>query len=132
MRELHQKSVRKNLAALFGGRSAKVLLSSERAVVEFDPEQATLANLWRAVADAGYRVPVEGAASSSTAGSELSRGVLRILGGIVAHRSRDRRGGRVAGPVRGRDEPRPLARLHRRLRLARVTQRRPSDAQGAG
>ena len=74
------KKVQKNLAALSGVRSAEVLLSSEKAVVEFDPRQATLADLRRAVEDAGYRVPVEEAAPASTAGGELSRSVLRTFG----------------------------------------------------
>lgn len=78
------KKVQKNLAALSGVRSAEVLLSSEKAVVEFDPERATLADLRRAVEDAGYRVPVEEAAPASTAGSELSRSVLRIFGVVFA------------------------------------------------
>lgn len=78
------KKVQKNLTALSGVRSAEVLLSSEKAVVEFDPEQATLADLRRAVEDAGYRVPVEEAAPVSTAGSELSRSVLRIFSVVFA------------------------------------------------
>lgn len=78
------KKVQKNLAALSGVRSAEVLLSSEKAVVEFDPRQATLADLRRAVENAGYRVPVEEAAPASTAGSELSRSVLRIFGVVFA------------------------------------------------
>lgn len=78
------KKVQKNLAALSGVRSAEVLLSSQKAIIEFDPKQATLADLRRAVEDAGYRVPVEEAAPASTAGSDLSRSVLRIFGIVFA------------------------------------------------
>ncbi len=75
------KKVQKGLCALPGVASAEVLLSSEKAVVKYDPQRATLADLRRAVEDVGYRVPdLEQAAPASTAGGELSRSVLRIFG----------------------------------------------------
>ena len=82
------KKVQKSLCALPGVRSAEVLLASEKAVVQFDPQRVSPGDLRRAVEGAGYRVPVEEAAPASTAGSDLSRSVLRtfgiVFGAVVA------------------------------------------------
>ncbi len=74
------KKVQKSLAALPGVQTAEVLLSSEKAVVQFDPQQVDLDDLRHAVTEAGYRVPEPEAAPASTAGSDLSRTILRTFG----------------------------------------------------
>ena len=75
------RKVQKSLASLPGVRSAEVLLSSEKAVVEFDPEKTSIADLRGAVEAVGYKVPeVESEPDGSAAGSELSRGALRLFG----------------------------------------------------
>lgn len=74
--------VQRALAAVPGVRSATVLLSAEKAVVERDPTRATLPALRAAVEGAGYRVPVEDAseAPARPAGVDFSRQALALFG----------------------------------------------------
>jgi Cu+-exporting ATPase len=73
--------VQKSLASLSGVRSAEVLLSSEKAVVSFDPKSVSLDDLRRAIEGAGYRVPqVEASAVADPRGGELSRSAMRLFG----------------------------------------------------
>src|SRR6266508_4612494 len=49
--------VQKAVQALSGVQEANVFLSSEKAVIKFDPRQVNLEDIRRAVAGAGYSVP---------------------------------------------------------------------------
>lgn len=75
-------TVQRALAAVPGVRSATVLLSAEKAVVERDPTRATLPALCAAVEGAGYRVPQAGASAAPTAGIgvDFSRQALALFG----------------------------------------------------
>ena len=75
-------TVQRALAAVPGVRSATVLLSAEKAIVERDPTRATLPVLRAAVESAGYRVPQDdvGAASAASSGVDFSRQALGLFG----------------------------------------------------
>lgn len=75
-------TVQRALAAVPGVRSATVLLSSEKALIERDPARVPLATLHAAVEGAGYRVR-EGdtlAASAAPGGADFSRQALALFG----------------------------------------------------
>ena len=73
------------LAAVPGVRSATVLLSAEKAIVEQDPTRATLPALRAAVEAAGYRVPdtAKAATTPMPSGADVSRQALTLLGIVV-------------------------------------------------
>ena len=79
--------VQKSLGALPGVSKAEVLLSSEKAIVTFDPGRTTPKDLRQAVEGAGYRVPViKEAAPAVQEGSDLSRKAMRlfaVISGVV-------------------------------------------------
>jgi Cu+-exporting ATPase len=73
--------VQKSLVALPGVKSAEVLLSSEKAIVRFDPKGVNVDDLRRAIEGAGYRVPdVEALRAADPRGSELGRSAMRLFG----------------------------------------------------
>lgn len=76
------KKVQQNLCAVPGVTSADVLLSSEKAIVQFDATKVTPAQLRQAVEAAGYRVPEADVpeASGNTLGGDLGRRALRLFG----------------------------------------------------
>jgi Cu+-exporting ATPase len=76
------KKVQKSLTALPGVHSAEVLLSSEKAVVQYDPQSVNVHDLRQAIESLGYDVPLDDAAPASTAGADLSRSILRSFGVI--------------------------------------------------
>ncbi|MBI5877990.1 MAG: cadmium-translocating P-type ATPase [Chloroflexi bacterium] len=69
------------IAALPGVSSVNVLLSSEKAVIELDPQQVDLPAIRRAVAGAGYSVPdAVPAAAVKPALADFTRPVLTLFG----------------------------------------------------
>lgn len=85
------QSVRAALAALPGVRTVDVFLTTEKAVVSYDPAQVDQAAMRRAVHSAGYDVPAAaledaeaiGAASAAVPGGDLAKTALRTLGLVV-------------------------------------------------
>lgn len=75
-------TVQRVLAAVPGVRSATVLLSAEKAVVERDSTRATLPALHAAVEGAGYCVPQAdtSAAPAASSGVDFSRQALGLFG----------------------------------------------------
>ena len=76
------KHVHEAITALPGVSSANVLLSSEKAIIELDPQQVDIPMIAKAVADAGYSVPetiVDAPPVARTFG-DTSRPVLMIFG----------------------------------------------------
>jgi Cd2+/Zn2+-exporting ATPase/Cu+-exporting ATPase len=88
--------VRRAIAALPGVVSVEVLLAAERATVQLDPAQVSLAAIVQAVTDAGYAVPAAAAPGADQAGgyaalwgarqplTDLSRRVGVLLGLLFA------------------------------------------------
>lgn len=81
------RTVQQALVNVPGVRSAEVLLSAEKAVIEVDPESVDLGGLRRAIENAGYRVPdpaVQGEAPAGT-GSRMDGYTRQVLGvfGVV-------------------------------------------------
>ncbi len=90
------KSVQTALTALPGVESVNVLLASEKAVVQFDPQRVRLAAIRKAVEGAGYQCPLPatddangtagdgaataGAATAALAGADFGRRVLALFG----------------------------------------------------
>lgn len=76
------RTVQQAITGVPGVRSADVLLSTEKAVVELDPSApASFADIRRAVERAGYTVPEADRASTTEAkGAALSRRVLWLFG----------------------------------------------------
>lgn len=80
--------VRQAISVLPGILSVDVLLSSQKAVIELDPDSVDLPAIHTAVAGAGYVVPESDGASSSPAArgglTGLARPVLTVLGVVFA------------------------------------------------
>jgi len=90
------KGVQKAIAALPGVESVNVLLTSEKAVVRFDPQRVQLAAMRSAIEGAGYRSPLpahddatgmagdadatSGAATAALAGADFGKKVLGLFG----------------------------------------------------
>ena len=90
------KGVQRAIAVLSGVESVNVLLTSEKAVVRFDPERVQLAAMRRAIEGAGYRSPLPahddatglagdtdataGAATAALAGADFGKKVLGLFG----------------------------------------------------
>ena len=73
--------VQKAIAALPGVETVEVFLSSEKAVVQLDPQRVDLAGIRQAVRQAGYSVPEEDSqADSETASTNFTRPILTLLG----------------------------------------------------
>src|SRR5574338_933390 len=74
--------VRHAIAALPGVQNVEVFLASEKAVIQLDPAQVDLPSIRKAVADAGYAVPVvEPAASRKQAPlGDFTRSILTLFG----------------------------------------------------
>lgn len=79
--------VQQALAALPGVRSVQVYLTSEKAVLQMDPDQVTLAEIRQAVAGVGYSVPVGALTpevpSAARAVASFTRPVLTLFGLVV-------------------------------------------------
>ncbi|HUK93401.1 MAG TPA: heavy metal-associated domain-containing protein, partial [Methanomicrobiales archaeon] len=81
-------TIEKSLQGVEGVRKADVNLALERVVVEYDPMKAKLADLQKAVADAGYEVVPErailriGGMTCATC-VETNEAALRALPGVV-------------------------------------------------
>ena len=71
--------VHKAIAALPGVRSVDVFLTSEKAIVQLDPQLVELDDIRKAVESAGYAVPDEQGAREQQLQS-FSRPILRLLG----------------------------------------------------
>ena len=91
------KGVQRAIAALPGVASVNVLLASEKAVVNYDPQRVQLAAICEAVEGAGYQCPLpttaggrgdgatagdatEGAATAALAGADFGKRVLGLFG----------------------------------------------------
>src|SRR6266508_1373668 len=76
------KHVHEAITALPGVSSANVLLSSEKAIIQLDPQQVDMLTIAKAVAGAGYSVPeaVTEAPPSARSFGDVSRPVLTIFG----------------------------------------------------
>src|SRR5256885_9734068 len=76
--------VQQALAVLPGTQEVRVLLSSEKAIVEVDPSQVDVLQLRKAVEGAGYTVPEvmteQGKQSSSRSLASFTRPILTLLG----------------------------------------------------
>jgi P-type Cu+ transporter len=77
--------VQQALCALPGVASANVLLSSEKAIIQLDPEQVQLPAIYKAVENAGYSVPVTAAPETVTQSApgfstKFSRQMLTVFG----------------------------------------------------
>ncbi len=74
--------VRHAIAALPGVQNVEVFLTSEKAVIQLDPAQVDLPSIRKAVADAGYAVPVvEPTAPQSQAPlGDFTRSILTLFG----------------------------------------------------
>ena len=69
------------IAKLPGVNSVNVFLSAEKAIVELDPAKVNLAAIGKAVADAGYSVPMQSAAPAATAPlPNFTRAVMTLFG----------------------------------------------------
>lgn len=69
------------IGALPGVKVVKVFLSSEKAVVQLDPDQVDLPAIYKAVEEAGYSVPpLAEAPLESARERSFTRGVLTLLG----------------------------------------------------
>jgi Cd2+/Zn2+-exporting ATPase/Cu+-exporting ATPase len=71
--------VQKAIAALPGVRSVEVFLTSEKALVQLDPQLVDLDDIRKAVEGAGYAVPESQGASTQQTES-FTRPILRLLG----------------------------------------------------
>jgi P-type Cu+ transporter len=76
------KHVQEAIEALPGVSSANVLLSSEKAIIQLDPQRVTIPTIAKAVSDAGYSVPkaVTDAPPPARTFGDMSRPVLTIFG----------------------------------------------------
>ncbi len=79
------RHVKRAIAELPGVQSVEVLLASEKAVVQLDPERVDRASIQRAVERAGYgvRLPDAAVPAASSLGS-FSRHILTLLGTVFA------------------------------------------------
>jgi Cu+-exporting ATPase len=70
------------IEALPGVRSVNVLLATEKAIIQLDPQQVDLPTIAKAVADAGYSVPTPSAADTPSSRSvrDLSRPIITVFG----------------------------------------------------
>lgn len=77
--------VQRAIAALPGVESVSVLLASEKAIVRLDPQQVNLADISKAVQDAGYAVPATSETQPrATPFSDFTRPMLALLGVLFA------------------------------------------------
>jgi Cd2+/Zn2+-exporting ATPase/Cu+-exporting ATPase len=74
--------VQRAIASLPGVETVDVFLTTEKALIELDPEQVDLSAIRQVVGKAGYAVPVEAAESHEDMpeGMEFTRSVLTLLG----------------------------------------------------
>ncbi len=76
--------VQRALAALPGVQDARVLLTSEKAVLQVDPSQVDLATIHKAITDAGYTVPEpdagKGTSPDSRSLATFTRPILTLFG----------------------------------------------------
>jgi Cu+-exporting ATPase len=76
--------VQRALAALPGVQDARVLLTSEKAVLQVDPTQVDLATIRKAITDAGYTSPEPGAGKGAPPASRplatFTRPILTLFG----------------------------------------------------
>jgi Cu+-exporting ATPase len=76
--------VQSALAALPGVQDARVLLTSEKAVLQVDPTQVDLATIHKAITDAGYTVPESGAGKGTSPDTKslatFTRPILTLFG----------------------------------------------------
>jgi P-type Cu+ transporter len=72
-------TVQQAIAKLPGIQSVSVLLSSEKAVIQLDPQQVDVAAIRKAVEGAGYSVP-EVVAQHSDLETDLSRSIFNLFG----------------------------------------------------
>jgi len=71
--------VHKAIAAIPGVRSVDVFLTSEKAIVQLDPQLVELSDIRKAVEGAGYAVPEPDSAHAEQMNS-FTRPILRLLG----------------------------------------------------
>jgi len=74
------RHVQQALAAAPGVHNVDVLLTAEKAIIQLDPQQASLPQLRQAVADAGYRSPTAEAVAYSHPAARPARTILTVLG----------------------------------------------------
>jgi P-type Cu+ transporter len=73
--------VQKAISGLAGVEAVEVYLSSEKAVIQLDPEKVDLAGIRQAVKQAGYSVPEQTAqVESSPVAANFTRPILTLLG----------------------------------------------------
>jgi Cu+-exporting ATPase len=72
--------VKTAIAKLPGVASTEVFLSSEKAVVQFDPDQISLDGIRQAIQEAGYTVPNQTQSQSTPSFSEFTGPILTLLG----------------------------------------------------
>src|SRR6266571_9574922 len=68
------------LAALSGVEDVRVLLSSEKAILQIDPARVSLSTIRKAVASAGYTVPETEAVFARGSLSSFTRPILTLFG----------------------------------------------------
>ncbi len=71
------------IAALPGVQAVDVFLTSEKAVVQLDPQRVVLDDIRKAVEGAGYAVPEPGSAGARQM-EGFTRPIMRLLGGVFA------------------------------------------------
>lgn len=73
-------TVQKAIAKLPGIQSVNVLLSSEKAVIELDPQQVDVSIIRNVVEGAGYRVPETEQSTATQLETEFSRSIFNLFG----------------------------------------------------
>ncbi len=78
------QTVQNAIAQVPGVHSVQVLLSSERATITLDPAQTDMPAIRKAVADAGYTIPVETTKEALPEANSFTKRVLTLFGIVFA------------------------------------------------
>lgn len=80
------RHVKEAIESVPGVTEVEILFSAQKAAVSLDPEKAGLADIRRAVKDAGYSImePEEEVAAKSPFGGKFTRQILTLFGVVLA------------------------------------------------